>query len=462
MAHRDLRRRKLSPFGKKWLTGWHKPQARVPEPTITAVVYFEELPVFEQIISHVEEHLWPITRFNSVATPAGWQTPEGPMDKAYHFTRLEASSETDIDAHVNAVMTFPLDHSRPLWTLTCIYCSHGRSALIIRLHHSIGDGLGMIIATLPLFEIEGGGDILDKLPLPAILKGRKPAVTPTATGEGFLRRICCGFGRSVTAFVRGCLMLVVVTPDTELKINTPLVERTPFLQCSGSSVYTRLKTASLAEINTVRHRHHCTVNDVIMAAFAGALRRYCVEDLLDPAFQGSQTRKVIECKTFLMMALPRPIDEKDKNVSLRNSFITPLYKLPVNEATPGGRLARCISLIKDLKCRAYMAGLKFGTDMGSCAPSFVTQKIASELISKATSCFTNLPMATVPLRLLGKEVKEFQVVFVNPIPQFSMVTYNGAVFWNVVADPAVIPDPRALGEYFCSEIAELQVTEHIS
>merc|ERR1712070_383172 len=89
------------------------------------------------------------------------------------------------------------------------------------------------------------------------------------------------------------------------------------------------------------------------------------------------------------------------------------------------------------------------------APSSVMRSIASEAISKATANTTCVPLTSVPFSFGGEEVKEVQCIFVNNIPQISLLTYNGMVYWNIGHDPALIPNAKKIGEYFSAEFDEL-------
>merc|ERR1712176_1501616 len=92
------------------------------------------------------------------------------------------------------------------------------------------------------------------------------------------------------------------------------------------------------------------------------------------------------------------------------------------------------------------------------APVFVAQKLASEVVAKLTANVTSLPMTTVPAKLWGQEIKEIQALFVNTVPQICMVSYNGNVNWNLIADPNLIPNPDAFGKHLMAELEELAST----
>lgn len=459
MRSGSARKRKLTPNGRGWFTGIHVPASRMPEPTISALVFYDRPPEKVALIGMLEQHIWPLYRFSSCVHDGYWVPVADKMDRSYHVSEREVSSEADINSYVQSVMAAPLDHSHPLWTATILRSKLGRSALLLRVHHVISDGLGLLFAFLPVMECDVG-NVLDTIPLPSNLKGQSAKSVTRRRGEmprrSFLGKMCDllhGSFANTRMFLRGVLSLLIVKADSEIKINTPIAQRTPFLPFSGRHVYTPMPPVPMDRVKALRAKHGCTVNDAIMAALSGAIRRYCIEDLGDPLLRSAH---VLDCKAIMLLGLPRPVDPNDPGVSLANNIVTPMFKLPIDDPLPVGRLHRTIKMCDDLKSAAYLAGIQLTTNfILKIAPVSVMRSLASEGIAKCTCNVSNLPLPSVPIRAFGEEVKEFQFLFVNNIPQVSLISYNGFVYWNIVADPELIPDPTALGRKFLEEIEVL-------
>lgn len=467
MPEGTARRRKLTPNGSGFFRGLYRPEMNFPEATISALLYFDKCPTAAALADEFERHLWPLYRFNSVIKDNHWVPFSGQMDRSYHFKERAVADEDEITTYTQSVMAIALDHEYPLWQYTVLKANRGRSAALIRVHHTISDGMGLLFAYLPTMAVEGN-DPLSKIPLPGMLTGRKSSPnlassksSPMLAAEkpkdkpktGLLRMVLTCLRGCVSgpiAFLRGVLSLLIMKSDSALKMNG---QRPKYLPYGGSHVYTRMPSVSMDAVRRVRAKHSCTVNDAIMAALAGALRRYGADDLKDPLLTG--TGKV-ECKSFMLVALPRPIDAKDASPSLVNNILTPIFRIPIDEPTAAGRLRKAVAMGNDLKSPAYLTGIKLTTKLiTGVAPTKVMRDITSEAISKGTSNITCLPLPTVPFKFGGEEVKEAQCIFVNNIPQISLLTYNGNVHWNIVHDPALIPNARKIGEYFLSEFDEL-------
>jgi len=251
---------------------------------------------------------------------------------------------------------------------------------------------------------------------------------------------------------------LIVKHDAELSINAPLKAREPFLPFNGHRTFTRFPPVPMSKVKAVRTRHPgCTMNDVAMAALTGALRNYAIEVKGDTALKkGGQP---LECKSMVMIALPRKIDERDLTSALCNNILFASCPIPIDEPTPRARLKRTIEGCNDLKSKPYMTGLTGLTKcLAGVAPAMILRKAAGELWSKHTVLVTNVPATTIPVTCPaegGEVVQGFQVPIPNVMSQVSLVSYNGFIFGNLVADPDLFPDPAALGRYWLAEFDAL-------
>lgn len=155
----------------------------------------------------------------------------------------------------------------------------------------------------------------------------------------------------------------------------------------------------------------------------------------------------------MLLALPRPVRDDDPDAALVNNFLTPVFRLAVNEPTPKGRLAATVKACDELKSKSYVSGIWCLTKLVSnVMPVGAMKKIVSEAISKLTCNITSVPLPDEEMEFEGKPVKEVQVMFVNNVPQISLLSYNGNLHWNMVSDPELIAEPEFFGKYFMEEL----------
>ena len=169
----------------------------------------------------------------------------------------------------------------------------------------------------------------------------------------------------------------------------------------------------------------CTVNDVLMASAAGALRSY----LLDrgEAIDGTTIRATVPVNL-------RPLEHARK---LGNHFGLVFLDLPVGEWNPVRRLelvADCMSKLKGSRQAIVSFGLLAALGMAPAA----LQRTALELFSrKATAVATNVPGPQMPLYLAGCRLRDMMFW----VPQtgsiglgISILSYNGKVHFGLISD----------------------------
>jgi WS/DGAT/MGAT family acyltransferase len=202
----------------------------------------------------------------------------------------------------------------------------------------------------------------------------------------------------------------------------------------------------LEEVKAVGRACECTVNDVLMATAAGALRQYMIErgDNVD----GLTLRATVPVNL-------RPLEHARK---LGNHFGLVFLELPVGEENPirrVERVAECMNGLKSSRQAIVSFGLLAALGM---APTAV-QSLALDLFSrKATVVATNVPGPPQTLYMAGCALREMMFW----VPQtgsigvgISILSYNGRVHFGLIADAKLIPDPDSVIQRFGSEFDKL-------
>src|SRR5262249_22822505 len=111
--------------------------------------------------------LLPIRRFSQrVVGGAGGAAPRWQDDPGFDLDRhvLAATlpppgDDAALAAEIGALMGEPLAADRPLWEMRLYHGYLDGSALLVRIHHAIGDGVALMLVLLGLTDVEpGGGD----------------------------------------------------------------------------------------------------------------------------------------------------------------------------------------------------------------------------------------------------------------------------------------------------------------
>lgn len=142
---------------------------------------------WERFRAVARERLWDRYRvFRSVVVhgdDGAWYWEERPgIDLDSHLQHLVLPAPGDdevLQAFIGSQRTVPLDRDRPLWQMYCIDNYKGASAVVIRTHHAIADGIRMVQLAMSLFDASAeGGAIL----APAVhLHGERTATAGSST-----------------------------------------------------------------------------------------------------------------------------------------------------------------------------------------------------------------------------------------------------------------------------------------
>ena len=399
----------------------------------------------EQLKATIEARLLRFDRFRQRVVPSRlpWRTPywedDFGLDLDYHAKRLilpPPGDQAALQRIVSELAGAPLDMARPPWQVHLVEKYGPGCALIYRMHHSLADGVALIHVLLSLADTEAG----DSQPSteqeysqrgPGVIRrwrartGRRPVRRLMRRGLrtlGVLRRgpELAGLAGDAVADV-GDLLL---TPETD----TPL-RGTPSLpkQVAWSG------PVPLEEIKTIGRRLGGTVNDVLLTALAGALRRY---------LQARQDLPDDVSLRALVMVNRRP---EGAEAELGNQISAVFLPLPVEIADPAERLAELKRRMDGLKDSLQPAMILRALEAVSRVPSTALAWTVSFLTSRATVLLTNVKGPQERLYLAGAPLEEIMFW----IPRYggiglgiSILSYAGQVRLGILSDKDIVPDPE--------------------
>ncbi|NRB71409.1 MAG: DUF1298 domain-containing protein, partial [Xanthomonadales bacterium] len=203
----------------------------------------------------------------------------------------------------------------------------------------------------------------------------------------------------------------------------------------------------LSEVKAVGKAFGCTVNDVLIASVSGALRSY-----LEESGQEGDT----ECD--LRATVPVNLRPLEHALELGNHFGLVFLELPVSAANPLARLYTVnerMNALKSSKQAAVTFGFLAALGMG---PSVLQKPVLDVLSEKATAVLTNVPGPQQPLYLAGSPLRELMFW----VPQngsigmgISILSYNGQVFFGLITDRKLVPEPQRVIDRFRAEFEKL-------
>jgi diacylglycerol O-acyltransferase len=455
-----MARKLLSNVDMAWL--------RMEDPTnlmmITGVMVFGAPMDHARLKATMEHGLVCFDRFRQrVCQPAfgrAYWEDDPDLDLNYHIQRITLPPPGDLAALqdlASLLASRQLDLSRPLWQFHLVEGYGDGCALVCRLHHCIGDGLALVHVLLSLTDTEPDA------PWPtAEVKRRRGS--HRRTPGGLFRPVRSAFrvtsqatealfnqwrglradpsragnlarmgGGSVTAL--GRLVLRWPDPQTILKGPLGVAKRT----CWSAPI-------GMEDIKIVGKGLEGTVNDVLLTAMAGGLRRYLQGR--DEPVDGLNLRAIVPVN------LRRPGTEHE----LGNKFGLVFLSLPIGIADPVDRLAELKRRMDALK-GSLEAPVAFGIlNAIGMSPEAIQDIVVNIFGTKGTAVMTNVIGPREPIYLAGAPLDSLMFW----VPQsgrlgmgVSILSYAGRVWMGVITDEGLVPDPDVIIAGFQTELGEL-------
>ena len=361
-----------------------------------------------------------------------------------------------------------LDPAHPLWQFHLIEHHEGGSAVVVRIHHCIGDGIAL---TSVVMSITDGGTEPPKRrrrstsgegspgsPDPdsdwltdAVLKPLTDFTVKAVAmyGGGLaktLERLSkpqdplqggAEMARTGVQVVKDIVALAAMPNDSPTRLKG---------KPSGRKVVAWCEPIPLEVIKAVSKGLNCSINDVLLACAAGAIGSYLAGLGDDPA--GKEIRAMVPVNL-------RPLDQAWK---LGNRFGLAPLRLPIGVANPIERVYAVHARMAELK-GSYQPLLAFTIlALTGLLIKPVQDAVLGLFSSKTTAVMTNVPGPAVALKLCGSTLRQsmFWVPASGDVGMgVSILSYGGGVQFGLITDQKLCPDPQAIIDRFGPEFEKL-------
>ncbi|WP_420037006.1 wax ester/triacylglycerol synthase family O-acyltransferase [Streptomyces sp. cg28] len=388
-------------------------------------------------------------RIAGVLVPVGGaaRVPVADFDPLDHVRISEPV--TDFHAAAGALMERPLDRRRPPWEAHVLPAAGGRSfAVLFRFHHALADGLRALTLAAA---------VMDPVDLPA---ARAPKPEP-APRRGLrlpfpgLRDITLGDldPRRYPAHVRAVTgaTLQAVSIGASVARATWGVRTSPALAAEPTGTRrTAGVVLDLDDVHRIRKTAGGTVNDVLIAVVAGAVRRW-----LDERGDGSEG---VEPRALIPVSRRRPRTAHPQG----NRLSGYLVRLPVAERDPVERLRTVRAAMDRHKDRGPHRGAGAVALLADHVPP-LGHRLGGSLVGRNARLLFDLMVTSVPLPSLGLTLGGCPLTEVFPLAPLAqgqslavaVSTYRGRVHYGLVADAEAVPDLDLLARAITAEVAAL-------
>lgn len=427
---------------------------RMEEPTnlmmVTGFLAFDQPMEREALVQLLETRLLTFQRFrqrivdeNPTLKAPVWHDAE--VDMSYHLIedRLPGQGTyEDLRQVVSELMSSPLDYERPLWQMHLYNNFEQGSALVVRTHHAIADGMALISVILSMTAETAEGS-LDLPPLEAFTE----EVRTSAAGLFRAAEAALGALRTPSKLLDLAKLGgegVMTTARLLMKSADPLTLFRGPLGKLKLPAWSR--PIPLADIKAIKNVTQGTVNDVLLTAMTGGLRRYMQRRGTDTT--GLDFRAVIPVNL-------RPLGRIKQ---LGNQFGLVFLKLPVGIADPLERLLKLKKRMDRIKnSPEAVVALGMLKAVGA-TPAEIQRMVVNVFGAKGTAVMTNVPGPFHPIYLVGKRIDNLMFW----VPQsgrvglgVSILSYAGHVRLGVVTDAGLVEHPDQIIEGFYEELEDM-------
>jgi len=375
----------------------------------------------------------------------------------YHLRHLSLPAPGDdrlLKRLAGHVMSLPLDHNKPLWELWVVEgLADGRFAIITKTHHCMMDGVGsaeLMVATM---------GTRPSATLPKAKRWRpRPAPTPLDLVAGELRR---NFGGGLAALRAAPRALVHPLRSAELlrealagvgeALGASLHQASPTPLNVEIGPHRRFDWLrfDLADVKDVKKQLGGTVNDVVLATVAGALRRFL------------RGRGVDVSKLDFRAMLPVNIRTQDDTGAFGNRVTMMAAQLPLAERDPRKRLQHVIETTRELKASKQARGVEILEEISELGLTTLFAQFArfSALARPFNVVVTNVPGPQFQAFLLSAPLVEaypLVPLYRNQALGIALFSYNGGLYWGLNADWDALPDLHDLIDALATEFDALR------
>ncbi len=398
---------------------------------------------------------------------AQWETDPGfNLDrhvKAIH-THLPENPKL-LQELVGRVMSAGLDHARPLWQFYLIEHYGSGSALVMRFHHSIADGMSLVKLLLLITESTPDG-WQNNLP-----EDRIPATAPTdnepidhAQRPRQTITELAGAGRQLLSDRNQLEDAARLGANLAGALGQLLFGSADFASVFRGPTSIEKQAAwspalSLEQVKLIGKTYGSTVNDVLLSIVTGALRQYMLE-------KGTQTDRMA-MHSFVPIDLRREtrkiplqiLQGVSTNGKAGNHFGFAVLPLPVEIDDPIQRLEAIRQSMDLLKVSGEALVSSWVFNLMGAFPGEIQDLAERFWLTKGSAVMTNVAGPGQQLYLGGVPIDSIM----GWVPQtgsiglgISIFSYNGKVWLGVATDQGLAPDPQKIVDFFLDEFQSLK------
>jgi WS/DGAT/MGAT family acyltransferase len=447
---------------------------------------FDPYPAVRERMAAIVGHLEPMRR-RLVEVPFGLDHPywidDPHFDLDFHVRHLGLAppgTMEQLGEQVARIIGRPMDRAHPLWEMYVIEgLADGRWAVLTKTHHATVDGAAGVLLLTMLTDDRADAPLPEAVvwepePVPsdaAMLKRTaiqlaKNPVKAARLQLRLVRDLAHSAGIDSVAGLAGRTRDAITAvaraaqsgDDDERHLLPAAVTQAPPTPWNHTITAHRrfaLRSASLSDIKAVKDAAGCTVNDVVMAMCAGALRAYLLDH---DALPDEPLRALV----------PVSIRTGAEADPWTNRVSAILAEVPTHVADPMERLQACHDAMVDAKHQLDVVPEDAIGELAETLTPLVTSsamrlvsrlKLADRIHLPANLTISNVPGPRSPLYFAGARLENYipvSIVTDGLGLNITVHSYVDALDIGIVAARELVPDVEHMADLHLAELATLR------
>jgi diacylglycerol O-acyltransferase / wax synthase len=432
---------------------WHIEKDPLLRSTIMVVWWLDAPPDRDRLEDKIERatRLIPRLRQRVVSNPYSIAPPRWEVDpnfdRKFHVRWLDAPPNGGVRAVLDCAEPIAMqgfDRARPLWELYVIGgLADNRAALVLKLHHSLSDGVGLVKMTAALVEHTRDAEPPPG-PLPALPRGRvltQPERVVDALGHewrrslGRLRRVAGTLPRALRSVVADPIGAASGLAEAAASIGRLLRPATtplsPIMRERSLSVRFDTLTVPVDRLKAAARCVRGKLNDAFVAGVAGGLRRYHES-------HGADVRA-------LRMSMPINVRERETAAVAGNQFVPARFEVPVGIVPAAERMAAIRDLVGRQRGEPALRLIDEMASLLNRLPLAASTALFGAMLKGIDFVTSNVPGPRFEMYVAGARLEG--VVGYGPLTgaaaNVTLFSYLDRAHLGISTDPAAVPDPGA-------------------
>ena len=428
--------------------------------TITSVAVYDRAIPRERVWDRVDRASRQVPRLRQRVlgaplspAPPRWVIDEN-FDLKYHLRFVTAPGSgtmRDLLDVAEPIAMQSFDRARPLWEFTVVEGLGDRSAVIMKVHHAITDGVGGVKLMMSLLDLSE--EEPDLGPMPEVPQPDAPSwperVVDSAEHErrrqaGIVQRLAGHATRLVTKPGEVGPQAIANLQSMGRALAPAFAPMSTLLAGRSLSVRFDSLTLPVSELKAAARKADAKLNDAFLAGVAGGLRRYHDVHGVDVS--------------ALRMSMPINVRTEATEGLAGNQFVPARFPIPLDVDDPIERMQAMRALVVEQRNEPSLGFVEGIAGVLNRLPRVLVTELFGRMLKGIDFVTSNVPGVPVPVYFAGAKL-EAQFPF-GPLAgsamNITLLSYVDEAQIGINTDPAAVPDPERLVDCLADSFDEIR------